>query len=205
MSLSIHARRAVVGLDLAPGRLQRVGRIHLVHQTVPTTSFDAVLQRRHHAVRPNRSFHPRPVAGFCTSFSPRGHCRCCRLLHSIRPASTFLPTFPRRGFAVRAFRGSSPLRYYAGSASCPALASPTGLSAYPALPSGHPVPNHVVRSDVALPVTSARPTGPGFAIHEQARRYTPPIGFVILRAARSLPAAPHPASRRRSCLPLHVM
>jgi len=30
------------------------------------------------------------------------------------------------------------------------------------------------------------------------------IGFVILRAARSLPAAPHPASRRRSCLPLHV-
>src|SRR6202011_3639688 len=31
------------------------------------------------------------------------------------------------------------------------------------------------------------------------------IGFVILRAARSLPAAPHPASRRRSCLQLHVM
>jgi len=30
------------------------------------------------------------------------------------------------------------------------------------------------------------------------------IGFVILRAARSLPAAPHPASRRRSCLQLHV-
>jgi len=31
------------------------------------------------------------------------------------------------------------------------------------------------------------------------------IGFVILRAARSLPAAPHPASRRRSCLQLHAM
>jgi hypothetical protein len=31
------------------------------------------------------------------------------------------------------------------------------------------------------------------------------IGFVILRAVRSLPAASHPASRRRSCLPLHTM
>jgi len=30
------------------------------------------------------------------------------------------------------------------------------------------------------------------------------IGFVILRAARSPPAAPHLASRRRSCLQLHV-
>src|SRR6202035_4888901 len=31
------------------------------------------------------------------------------------------------------------------------------------------------------------------------------IGFVILRADLSLPAAPHPASRRRSCLQLHAM
>src|SRR6266403_3113135 len=66
------------------------------------------------------------------------------------------------------------LRPYAGSASCRALASPPGLSAYPALPSRHPVPNHVVRPDVALPVTSARPVGEGFAINEQARRNTPP-------------------------------
>jgi len=29
-------------------------------------------------------------------------------------------------------------------------------------------------------------------------------GFVILRAVRSPPAAPHPVSRRRSCLRLHV-
>ena len=127
-------------------------------------------------LRPDRSFHPRP-ARFCTSCSPRGHCRCCCLLLSSHRTSTFLPTFPRRGFAVRAFQGSSPLRYYAGSASCRALASPTGLSAYPALPSGHPIPNHVVRPNVALPVTSARPVGPcgpGFAINEQARRNTPP-------------------------------
>ena len=139
------------------------------------TSFDAVLQRRHHAFRPDRSFHPRPSrTGFCTLCSPRGHCRCSLCSNHVLCASTFLPTFPRRGFAIRAFRRSSRLRYYAGSASCRALASPTGLSAYPALPSGHPVPNHVVRPNVALPVTSARPAGRGFATHEQARRNTPP-------------------------------
>ena len=82
-----------------------LGRTHLVHQTVPTSSFDAVDQRRHHALRPDRGFHPRPVVGFCTLCSPSGHCRCCRLLLSVLHASTFLPAFPRPGFASRASRG----------------------------------------------------------------------------------------------------
>src|SRR6202008_659768 len=92
--------------------------MHLVDQTVPATSFDAVLQRRHHAVGPHRGFHPRPVAGFCTLCSPCGHWRCflCLVAHVSPPPSC--PAFPRRGFAVRASRGSSPLRYYAGSDSC---------------------------------------------------------------------------------------
>ena len=60
----------------------------------------------------------RPVAGFCALCSPRGHCRRSRLLPAGHSTSTFLPTFPRRGFAIRAFRGSSSLRYYAGSDSC---------------------------------------------------------------------------------------
>jgi hypothetical protein len=141
------------------------------------TSFDAVVQRRHHALCPDRSFHPRP-AGLCTPCSPCGHCRCCCLLHSIHRTSTFLPAFPRRGFAVRAFRGSSPLRYYAGSASCRTLARPTGLSAYAALPSGHPVLNHVVspeRRFVSHLSAFGRPLAvPGFTLDEQARRYTPP-------------------------------
>jgi len=89
-----------------------------IHQTVPTSSFDAVLQRRHHALRPDVSFHPRPVAGFCTLCGPCGHWRRFRLLPSRHCASIFLPTFPRHGFAIRAFRGCSPLRYYAGSDSC---------------------------------------------------------------------------------------
>ena len=45
---------------------------------------------------------------------------------------------------------------------------------------------------------------PGFAMDEQARRAMPPNGFVILQAVRSPPTAPHPVSRRRSCLRLHV-
>jgi len=76
-ALTIHARRTFIGRDSLPSRIQRVGGEHLIHQTVPTTSFDAVHQRRHHALRPDCIFHPRPVAGFCTLCSPRGHCRCC--------------------------------------------------------------------------------------------------------------------------------
>jgi hypothetical protein len=34
-----------------------------------------------------------------------------------------------------------------------------GTAGYPALPSVHPIPNHVVRPDVAFTVTLARPVG----------------------------------------------
>ena len=39
---------------------------------------------------------------------------------------------------------------------------------------------------------------PGFATESQARQLSGRIAFVILRTDRSPPAAPHPASRRRS-------
>ncbi len=116
----------------------------------------------------------RVASGFCAPSSPCGHSSALSLPCSVPRTSTFLPTFPPCGFAIRASCGLPPQRYYAGSDSCRALASPTGLSAYPARPSGHPVPNHVVRPNAALPVTSARPVGRGFAINEQARRNTPP-------------------------------
>ncbi len=57
-----------------------------------------------------------------------------------------------------------------------------GLSAYSALPSEHPAPNHVVRPDIAFP--RVKPEGMlshlsvsgclGFAMDEQARRAAPP-------------------------------
>ena len=128
-ALPIHARGAFVGPFLRPGRRQLslssgrakpgpVGRrVHLVHQTVPPssprvraspgprTSFDAVHQRRHHALRPHRSFQPRTVLGFCTAFSLIGTAGAL-LLPCGHRASTFLPPFPRPGFAPRASRGS---------------------------------------------------------------------------------------------------
>ena len=113
-ALLVHARRAAVGPDLRPGRRQRRRCVDLVHHAVPNPSFDAVLQRRHHAVRPDGSFHPRPVAGFCALFSPR-HCRrfpC--LVHSFR---IHLPARPSLGvvllptlFGFGTMRALTPLR-----------------------------------------------------------------------------------------------
>jgi len=75
------------------------------------------------------------------------------------------------------------------------------------LPSGHPIPNHVVRPDSHVPITSCvRPVlsnqaSPGMRKLAATHRR---IGFVYLQAAHSPPTALHPASRRRSCLRLHV-
>ena len=55
----------------------------------------------------------------------------------------------------------------------------TGLSAYSALPSKYPVLNHVMRPNVATPVTDARSVKvkkklSGFAVDPLARHYIPP-------------------------------
>jgi len=157
--------------------------------TVPTSSFDAVLQRRHHALRPHRSFHPRPVlAGFCTLCSPRGHCRCCLCLGLGHCASTFLPTFPRRGFAIRAFRGSPPLRYYAGSDSC--RASPARQVSLLTL---HCLP------DIPPPITSRARTS---LCQSPQRVRSIPFGFRLRQARASSP--PHAAESGSSSYGLPV-
>src|SRR6516162_121095 len=58
--------------------------------------------------------------------------------------SAFLPTFPPRGFARRASRGSSPQQDYAGSDPCRPLARSTGLSAYSACLPSIPTPTNDV-------------------------------------------------------------
>jgi hypothetical protein len=84
-------------------------------------SFDAVIQRRQHALTPHRGFHPRPVAtmDLCALSSPCGHCRrlAFALPRRVAHASTFLPPVPRRSFALCASRGVlfPPLRYHEGS------------------------------------------------------------------------------------------
>ena len=119
------------------------------------------------------------------------------------------PAFPRTGFASPSFRGpcTRPQRYYAGSDSC--CASPT-QQVSPlrslAFPASRPQPRYAARSSRAYLTSCHRSalagqTSPYMSKLATARRR---IGFVILRAVGSPPAALHLASRRRSCLQLHV-
>ena len=103
---------------------------------------------------------PRSNAGFCALCSPRGHLAALACFRSLSHASTFLPGLPSTWVCYPHLSRLAPLRYYAGSDSCRTLASPVGLSASFALPSGHPAPNHVVRPNVAFTVTSARSVSP---------------------------------------------
>ena len=89
---------------------------------------------------------------------------CCLGLSFTHPPSC--PAFPRTGLCCPAFPRSvwtGPLRYYAGSDSRRARTRPSGLSASFALPSEHPIPNHVVCLDVAFTVTSAHRDRPDVA------------------------------------------
>ena len=63
-ALPIHIGCTFVGLDFRPGHRQRRRCEHLVHQTEPFAAFDAVRQRRQHALRP----HP----GFDATIRPAG-------------------------------------------------------------------------------------------------------------------------------------
>src|SRR4026207_300682 len=123
-TLAIHSRRTGVALYFVPRRLKRLLAVHLVDQAKPFPSFDAVFQRRQHALTPHRGFHPRPLscAGLCALSSPCGHYRRLAFALPLRVAhaSTFLPPVPRRSFALCASRDCSPLRYHEGSDSCTA-------------------------------------------------------------------------------------
>src|SRR5437773_7433389 len=88
-ALSVYSCCARVPLYLLPCRPKRLGSVHFVDQAEPFTSFDAVLQRRQHALIPHRSLHPRPVPAMClcalrseehTSELQSHHDLVCRLL-----------------------------------------------------------------------------------------------------------------------------
>ena len=131
------------------------------------------------------------------------------LLRHVRHASTFLPPFPKAGLCCPAVSRSvwtESRQSYASSDSCPARTHPTGLSASFASPSEHPTPNHIVRLDIALSVTSAYRVDPKAQASPCSSRLATSRrrnGFVILQAARSPLVALHPASRRRSYHRLH--
>ena len=147
----------MVARDFPPRCLQGRRSDDLVHQTVPLAPFDAVAQRRHHALRPDRCFRPPPLtaaADFCPLRSLFRHSRGGLLRHSKPRTSNFLPPFPRSGFASRPFHRSLRHQYYEGCDSC-RRHQPAGLSAYSALPSRHSGLNHASCPPVALSVASA--------------------------------------------------
>ena len=101
------------------------------------------------------------------------------MLRSVLHPSTFLPTFPKRGFAVRAFQ-----RLIAALSTMRALTPPSRSHARevspltpPCLPDIPPPPT-LMLPNVAFSVTSARPVGlfpdRGFTMDEQARHSIPP-------------------------------
>jgi len=139
-------------------------------------------------------------------FSPFGHCRRLCFVRSAGHVSTFLPPLapsPLRDFTATmealtpvrsALRPLHEPRLLSEQVSLihasgpPIIPPPTTLGLPPSL--SHPTPQRV-----GLPTR----VGPGFATESQARQLSGRIAFVILRTDRSPPAAPHPASRRRSC------
>ena len=154
-----------------------VAKKALGHLRWPFASFDAVSQRRQHALVPHCGFHPRPLSAldFCALCSPLGHYRrlAFALPFCVTHASTFLPPVPRRCFAFSASRGFFPLRYHEGSDSCsahlrrrsPRLPRHTFLSfrLQPRGLLGHRLPPRQRVQRVS-----------DFAMSEQARRSSPP-------------------------------
>src|SRR6266545_2345483 len=204
-ALSIYSCRAGVALYFLPRRLKRLLSVHLVDQAKPFPSFDAVFQRRQHALIPHRGFYPRPVSSvdLCALCSPCGHYRrlAFALPRCVAHASPFLPPVPQRSFALCASRGCSPLRYHEGSDSCsahlrrrsPRLPRHTFLS-FRLQPRG--LPGH------RLPPRQRDQRVSDFALESQARRSSRRIEFVCLRTNSSPPVAPHAASSQRSYLRL---
>src|SRR6266536_811066 len=176
-ALSVYSCCARVSLYFLPCRPKRLGSVHFVDQAEPFTSFDAVLQRRQHALIPHRSFHPRPVPAMClcTLCSPLGHCRrsAFALLHCETHASTFLSPFPRHGFAFRASRGFRRFGTMETLTPAPLTTLSAGLPAYCATPSCRSVSNHVGLPEHRLPPRQRVQRVSDFAMNEQARRSTP--------------------------------
>ena len=104
-ALAVDACSPSVAADSFPGRSEVGRRVHLVHQTEPTSSFHPGFQGCQHPCRPHRRFHPGPsgrdISGL---FSPRGHCRRSLFLRCVFHGSTSLPRL--RSTAVTPLRSS---------------------------------------------------------------------------------------------------
>jgi len=170
-ALAIHPRRPFVPRHLPPRGFQGRGPDDLVRQTEPLASCEAVGQRRHHAVRPNRRFRPAnlAVAGFCPLRSLRRHSRdgCLRHLWCFRIQ---LPTsLPSRRFCCPPLSRRVPQRYYEGSDSPRSHPNDGSLRLLRlAFPSFRPQPRKPSDGRFST-VVSAPAVVPGFALTQPAR------------------------------------
>ena len=166
----------------APPAHEIPDRPDLVHHAVPNASFDAVLQRRQHAVRPDGGFDPRPVAGFCALFSNLHWRRFPCLVHSFRTLPS-CPALAREGFAsppshvasrhrsprlrlrrIATMRAVTPLRLTLPQRSLRLLRLAFRASR------SQPLDGHAHRFDRHLSLSVSQ----GFALQSQARRTIPP-------------------------------
>ena len=115
------------------------------------------------------------MTGFCPLLSRFRHCRDCFLLHSEPRASTFLPPFPRSGFAARPSPRPRPHRGNM-KALTPAGLTP-GRQVSPLTPPCRPgIPTSTTRTAHRSLCQSPqrRRLLPGFALNEQARHSLTP-------------------------------
>ena len=150
----------------------------------PSSPFDAVAQRRHHGLRPHRSFRPPSAStvgsGFCTAFSLSGTAGA--VCASLSSSSIHLPApLPSARFCCPRLSDRL-LDGHRGSmrALTPgALAQPDRSLRLPrfAVRTSRPQPHNTHperRFHSHLSASGRAVTGPGFASGEQARRYAMP-------------------------------
>src|SRR5713101_3887307 len=188
----------------------------LTHVSAPTISSDAVTSAdtmRTVQIKASTLYQARASAP-CVALAGIDGAFCASFRSIPHPPS--YPAFPRCGFALRTFRGSSPLRYYAGSDSCRASHNATGLSG----PS-------VGLLDIQSPTTSCAQTSRAYHLVRpvgsfQSQASPIPLGGSPLHTAESgscsyrlsirlqlLPTPPRsdatiPPLERRSCFRLHM-
>src|SRR5262249_35319704 len=189
-ALTVYSCRPSVRLHFMPCRLKRLGSVHFVDQAEPFPSFDAVFQRRQHALTPHRSFHPRPIpaVSLCALCSPLGHCRrlAFALLRCETHASTFLPPVPQHSFAFCASRDFRRFGTMKALTPAPFTTHSAGLPAYLTTSSCRSASNHVGLPGHRFSHHAGGPAGTSlppprqrlqrvsaFAMNEQARRSPP--------------------------------